>query len=108
MMDFLKFEKTTETLKKYDDGTWKDICDVKRTLEALLEQFKSSYKENDVNTIKNILLTRITDLGITLEVLKTLPSDIWAMDQIFHELEMRKNSAMYNYLESNKKFSPVL
>ena len=104
-MDFLKFEKTIETIKKYDNGTWEDICDVKRTLEALLNQFKDSYKENDVNSIKNILLTRITDLSITLDVLKTLPSDVWTMDQIFLELELRKNTRMYDYLDSNKELS---
>ena len=104
-MDFLKFEKTIETIKKYDNGTWEDICDVKRTLEALLNQFKDSYKENDVNTIKNILLTRITDLSITLDVLKTLPSDVWTMDQIFLELEIRKNTRMYDYLDLNKELS---
>ena len=52
-MDFLKFEKTIETIKTYDNGTWEDICDVKRTLEALLNQFKDSYKENDVNKKKH-------------------------------------------------------
>ena len=104
-MDFLKFEKTIETIKKYDNGTWEDICDVKRTLEALLNQFKDSYKENDVNTIKNILLTRITELRITLDVLKTLPSDVWTMDQIFLELELRKNTRMYDYLDLNKELS---
>lgn len=104
-MDFLKFEKTIETIKKYDNGTWEDICDVKRTLEALLNQFKDSYKENDVNTIKDILLTRITDLSITLDVLKTLPSDVWTMDQIFLELELRKNTRMYDYLDLNKELS---
>lgn len=104
-MDFLKFEKTIETIKKYDNGTWEDICDVKRTLEALLNQFQNNYIDNYVNSIKNILLTRITDLSITLDVLKTLPSEVWTMDQIFLDLEIRKNTAMYNYLDSNKKLS---
>lgn len=104
-MDFLIFEKTIETIKKYDNGTWEDICDVKRTLEALLNQFQNNYIDNYVNSIKNILLTRITDLSITLDVLKTLPSEVWTMDQIFLDLEIRKNTAMYNYLDSNKKLS---
>ena len=98
-MDFLKFEKTIETIKTYDNGTWEDICDVKRTLEALLNQFKDSYKENDVNIIKNILLTRIVNLSVTLEVLNSLPADAFTVDQVFIELEIRKNSVMYNYLE---------
>lgn len=102
-MDFLKFEKAIETIKKYDDGTWEDICDVKRTLEALLNQFQNNYIDNYVNSIKNILLTRITDLSITLEVLKAFPA--WTMEQIFIELEIRKNTAMYKYLDLKKELS---
>lgn len=102
---YLKCEKAIETIKKYDNGTWEDICDVKRTLEALLNQFQNNYIDNYVNTIKNILLTRIMDLSITLDVLKILPSDVWTMDQIFLELEIRKNSAMYNFLDLNKELS---
>lgn len=105
MMDFLKFEKAIETIKKYDDGTWEDICDVKRTLEALLNQFQNNYIDNYVNSIKNILLTRITDLSITLDVLKAFPADAWTMEAIFLELEIRKNTAMYKYLDLNKELS---
>lgn len=104
---YLKCEKTIETIKKYDNGTWEDICDVKRTLEALLNQFQNNYIDNYVNSIKNILLTRITDLSITLDVLNTLPADVWTMDQIFLELEIRKNSAMYNYLDLKKELSEI-
>lgn len=60
-----------------------DIYDIKRTLEALLNQFKDSYKENDVNTIKNILLTRIVNLSVTLDVLNSLPADAFTVDQVF-------------------------
>lgn len=105
ILNYLKLEKTVETIKRYDNGTWEDICDVKRTLEALLNQFQNNYIDNYVNSIKNIVLTRITDLSITLDVLKTLPSDVWTMDQIFLDLEIRKNSAMYNYLDKKKELS---
>ena len=44
-------------------------------------------------------------MSITLDVLKTLPSDVWTMDQIFLELEIRKNTRMYDYLDSNKELS---
>lgn len=105
---YLKCEKAIETIKKYDNGTWEDIFDVKRTLEALLNQFQNNYIDNYVNTIKNILLTRITDLSITLDVLNTLPGDVWTMDQIFLELdEIRKKSAMYNYLDLKKELSEI-
>ena len=76
-----------------------DIYDIKRTLEALLNQFQNNYIDNYVNTIKNILLTRIVNLSITLEVLNSLPADVFTVDQVFLELEIRKNSVMYNYLE---------
>ena len=99
ILNYLKLEKTVETIKTYNLGEWNDIYDIKRTLEALLKQFKDSYKENDINTIKNILLTRIVNLSVTLEVLNSLPADVFTVDQVFIELEIRKNSVMYNYLE---------
>lgn len=105
ILNYLKLEKAVETIKTYNLGEWNDIYDIKRTLEALLNQFQNNYIDNYVNSIKNILLTRITDLSITLDVLKTLPSDVWTMDQIFLELELRKNTRMYDYLDSNKKLS---
>ena len=105
ILNYLKLEKAEETIKTYNLGEWDDIYDVKRTLEALLNQFQNNYIDNYVNSIKNILLTRITDLSITLDVLKTLPSDVWTMDQIFLELELRKNTRMYDYLDSNKELS---
>lgn len=99
ILNYLKLEKTVETVKTYNLGEWNNIYDIKRTLEALLNEFKDSYKENDVNTIKNILLTRIVNLSVTLEVLNSLPADVFTVDQVFLELEIRKNSVMYNYLE---------
>ena len=99
ILNYLKLEKAEETLKTYNLGEWDNIYDIKRTLEALLNQFKDSYKENDVNTIKNILLTRIVNLSVTLEVLNSLPANAFTVDQVFIELEIRKNSVMYNYLE---------
>lgn len=96
---YLRCEKAIETIKTYNLGEWDNILDIKRTLEVLLDQFRNSYNEKDVNAIKNILSKRIIDLRLTLEVLNSLPVDAWTVDQVFLELEIRKNSAMYNYLE---------
>lgn len=106
--EYLMVEKAIETIKKYNIGTWHNINDVKRFFEALLDQFQNSYKENDVNSIKTILLNRIMDLRITLEVLKILPADVFMIDGVFLELEVRKNTRMYSYLEKTKKIKEEL
>ena len=38
-------------------------------------------------------------MSVALEVLNSLPADVFTVDQVFLELEIRKNSVMYNYLE---------
>lgn len=107
---YLRCEKAIETLKYYNSVTCDcdNIYDVKRFLGTLVNQFQNSYKEKDVNTIENISLKRIIDLSITLEVLDSLPEEVFTIEQIFHELEIRKNLEIHNRLKLNKKFKKEL
>ena len=102
----LIYSKTLDVLKKYNDGSWKNKEDIEGTLKYLLDTLTIQYRNPEPmhTEIRDFVLNEIFNINIALDVLFHLSAEIYYINQIFLELELRKNGSLCDYLKPKNIF----
>ena len=102
----LRYSKTIEVLKKYDSGIWNNKEDIEGTLKYLLDTLTIQYRNPEPmhTEIRDFVLNEIFNIDIALDVLFHLDAEIYYTNQIFLELELRKNGSLCDYLKPKNIF----
>ena len=102
----LRYSKTLEVLKKYNNGSWKNKEDIEGTLKYLLDTLTIQYHNPEPMhvEVRDFVLNEIFNIDVALDVLFYLSADVYYTKQIFVELELRKNGSLCDYLKPKNIF----
>lgn len=102
----LRYSKTIEVLKKYNDGSWKNKEDIEGTLKCILDGLTIQYQNPKPMhvEVRNYVLNEIFNIDIALDVLGHLSAEIYYTNQIFLELVLRKSRVLCDYLKPKNIF----
>ena len=102
----LRYSKTLDVLKKYNDGSWKNKEDIEGTLKCILDGLTIQYQNPKPMhvEVRNYVLNEIFNIDVALDVLGHLSAEIYYTNQIFLELELRKNGSLCDYLKPKNIF----
>lgn len=101
-----RYSKTLEVLKKYNNGTWKNKEDIEGTLKCILDGLTIQYQNPKPMhvEVRDFVLNEIFNIDVALDVLGHLSADVYYTNQIFLELELRKNGSLCDYLKPKNIF----
>ena len=103
----LRYSKTLEVLKKYNNGTWNNRVDIESDLKYQLDTLTIQYQNPEPMhvEVRDFVLNEIFNIDIALDVLFHLSADIYYTNQIFLELELRKTGSLCDYLKPKNIFN---
>lgn len=101
-----RYSKTIEVLKKYNDGSWKNMEDIEGTLKCILGGLTIQYQNPKPMhvEVRDFVLNEIFNIDIALDVLGHLSADVYYIDHIFLELVLRKSRVLCDYLKTKNIF----
>ena len=104
-----RYSKTIEVLKKYNDGSCKNKEDIEGTLKYQLDTLTIQYQNPEPMhvEVRNYVLNEIFNIDIALDVLSHLDADVYYIDHIFLELELRKSRVLCDYLKPKNIFDDL-
>jgi hypothetical protein len=103
----LRYSKTLEVLKKYNEGSCKNKEDIESALKYFLDTLTIQYRNPEPMhvEVRNYVLNEIFNIDVALDVLGHLSADVYYIDHIFLELELRKNGSLCDYLKPKNIFN---
>lgn len=103
----LRYSKTLEVLKKYNTGGWENKEDIESTLKYLLDTLTIQYRNPEPmhTELRDFVLNEIFNIDVALDVLFHLSAEIYYINQIFLELELRKTGSLCDYLKPKNIFN---
>ena len=104
-----RYSKTLKKKKKYNDGSWKNKEDIESTLKYQLDTLTIQYRNPKPMhvEVRNYVLNEIFNIDVALDVLGHLSADVYYIDHIFLELELRKSRVLCDYLKPKNIFDDL-
>lgn len=105
----LRYSKTLDVLKKYNDGSWKNKEDIESTLKYQLDTLTIQYQNPKPMhvEVRDFVLNEIFNIDVALDVLGHLDADAYYIDHIFLELVLRKSRVLCDYLKPKNIFDDL-
>lgn len=99
----LRANITSETLSKYNDGTWNDLYNAELSLEQSMYEYLEMLNDDNFNPkIIDIARNEIFNIKITLEEIHRMLETVYMLEDAFIDLRIRKTSAICELLKSNE------
>lgn len=97
----LRYSKTLEVLKKYNTGSWNNRVDIESDLKYQLDTLTIQYQNPEPMhvEVRDFVFNEIFNIDVALDVMGHLSADVYYIDHIFLELELRKNGSLCDYLK---------
>ena len=101
----LRANITSETLSKYNDGTWNDLYNAELSLVQSMNEYLEMLNDDNYNynpKIIDIARNEIFNIKITLEEIQRMLETVYMLEDAFIDLRIRKTSAICELLKSNE------
>ena len=99
----LRANIATETLTKYNDGTWDDLYSAELSLTQSMYEYLEMLKDDNLNPkIIDIARTEVFNIKITLEEINRILKNVYLLEDAYIDLRIRKTSAICELLKDNE------